>query len=59
LDAIITGIFEIAYREARGRKNPQVTGKLRHIAFMALPPSSTRTTPTASSIGNSRVSARR
>ena len=38
LEAIITSIFEIVYREARGRKEPQVTGMLGHMVFLALAP---------------------
>jgi AcrR family transcriptional regulator len=38
LEAIITSMFEIVYREVRGRKDPQVTGMIGHIAFLALAP---------------------
>jgi AcrR family transcriptional regulator len=38
LEAIITSIFEIVYREARGRKEPQVTGMLGHMVFLVLAP---------------------
>jgi AcrR family transcriptional regulator len=38
LEAIITAIFEIVYREARARKDPQLSGMLGHMAFMALAP---------------------
>jgi len=38
LEAIITSIFEIVYREVRGRKDARVTGMLGHMAFLALAP---------------------
>ncbi len=38
LEAIITSIFELVYREARGRKQPHVSGMLGPMAFLALAP---------------------
>ncbi len=39
LEAIITSIFEIVYREARSRPDdPRVSGMLGHMAFLALAP---------------------
>jgi AcrR family transcriptional regulator len=38
LEAIITSIFEIVYREVRRSKDPQVTGMLGHMAFLSLAP---------------------
>ena len=38
LEAIITSIFELVYREVRGRKQPRVTGILGHMAFLAIAP---------------------
>ncbi len=38
LEAMITSIFEIIYREARGKKKPRVTGMLGHMAFLTLAP---------------------
>jgi AcrR family transcriptional regulator len=38
LEAIITSIFEIVYREARSRKRPRVSGMLGPMAFLALAP---------------------
>jgi AcrR family transcriptional regulator len=38
LEAIITSIFEIVYREARTRNRPRVSGMLAPMAFLALGP---------------------
>jgi|SRR5580692_277157 AcrR family transcriptional regulator len=38
LEAIITSIFEIVYREARGSEQPRVSGTLGAMAFLALAP---------------------
>lgn len=38
LEAIITSIFEIVYREARAGRDPRLTGMLAHMAFLALAP---------------------
>lgn len=38
LEAIITSIFEVIYREARGRREPRVSGMLGSMAFLALAP---------------------
>ena len=38
LEAIITSIFEIVYREARSRREPRVSGMLGSMAFLALAP---------------------
>jgi AcrR family transcriptional regulator len=38
LEAIITSIFEIVYREARTRDRPRVSGMLAPMAFLALGP---------------------
>jgi AcrR family transcriptional regulator len=38
LEAIITSIFEIVYREARSRQQPHVSGMLGAMAFLALAP---------------------
>jgi AcrR family transcriptional regulator len=38
LEAIITTVFEIVYRQARTGEDPHLTGVLGHIVFMVLPP---------------------
>ena len=38
LEAIITSIFEIVHLEARRSSEPQVSGMLGHMAFLALAP---------------------
>jgi AcrR family transcriptional regulator len=38
LEAIITTVFEIVYRRARGPAQPEISGMLPHIAFLALAP---------------------
>jgi AcrR family transcriptional regulator len=38
LEAIITSIFELVYREARSRREPRVSGMLGSMAFLALAP---------------------
>lgn len=38
LEAIITSIFEIVYREARAGRDPRLTGMLAHMVFLALAP---------------------
>jgi AcrR family transcriptional regulator len=38
LEAVITSIFEIVYRQARSRREPRVSGMLGSMAFLALAP---------------------
>jgi AcrR family transcriptional regulator len=38
LEAIVTTAFEIVYRQARGRREPQLAGMLGHTVFLCLAP---------------------